>query len=46
MVQQVPAAPPHTDMWLQMWLSSLSATNTQEIPLTARSVCTPLAASA
>jgi len=45
LVQQAPAAP-STDVWLQMWLSSLLTTSAWEIPLTARSVRTPLSASA
>jgi len=45
LVQQAPVSP-GTDVWLQIWLSSFSTTCAQEIPLTARSVCTPLSASA
>jgi len=44
LVHQAPASP-GTDAWLQMWLSSLSTTCAREIPLTARSVRTPLSAS-
>ena len=36
--------PPRIDLWLQ--ISSLKTTSTQEVPLTARGVCTPLSTSA
>jgi len=45
LVQQAPASP-GTDVWLQMWLSSLSTTCAQEIPLTAMNIHTPLSVSA
>jgi len=45
MVQLAPAQL-GTDIWLQMWLSSLITDSSREIAFTARGVCTPRSASA
>ena len=45
LAQQAPAAP-HTDHWLQQWLSSLPASGSYTVPLTASIIHTPLCAAA
>ena len=45
LAQQAPAAP-HTDHWLQQWLSSLPVSCSYTVPLTASIIHTPLCAAA